>query len=110
MKQNQTSRFWHAAALCAVGGIAVALVTFICFRLDVDPMMAAFLYLIVIVLVSLRGSFVPSAVVSIIAICCLDYFFTPPLFQIRLSQPLDVVALITFWTTALIITHLISKG
>jgi PAS domain S-box-containing protein len=109
MKHHQTSRFWHAAAPSVVGSIAVALLTFVCFRLDVDPVTAAFLYLIVIVLVSLRGSFVPSAVVSIIAICCLDYFFTPPLFQIRLSQPLDVVALITFWPTALIITHLISK-
>jgi PAS domain S-box-containing protein len=109
MKQNQTSRFWHAAALCAVGSIAVALVTFICFRLDVDPMMAAFLYLIVIVLVSLRGSFVPSAVVSIIAICCLDYFITPPLFHLGLSHPLDIAALITFWTTSLVITRLISK-
>jgi two-component system, LuxR family, sensor kinase FixL len=109
MKYHQTSRFWHSAAPCVVGSIAVALLTFVCFRLDVDPVAAAFLYLIVIVLVSLRGSFVPSAVVSIIAICCLDYFFTPPLFQVRLSQPLDVVALVTFWTTALVITRLISK-
>ena len=109
MKQNQTSRFWHAAALCVVGSIAVALVTFICFRLDVDPVMAAFLYLIVVVLVSLSGIFVPSAVVSIIAICCFDYFITPPLFHLGLSQPLDIAALITFWTTALVITRLISK-
>src|SRR6266850_7394747 len=109
MKHHQTSRFWHSAAPCVVGSIAVALLTFVCFRLDVDPVTAALLYLIVIVIVSLRGSFVPAAVVSIIAIGYLDYFFTPPLFQVRLSQPLDVVALITFLITALVITRLISK-
>jgi two-component system, LuxR family, sensor kinase FixL len=109
MKHHQTSRFWHSAAPSVVGSIAVALLTFVCFRLDVDPVTAAFLYLIVIVLVSLRGNFVPSAVVSFIAICCLDYFFTPPLFRVRLSQPLDVMALMTFWTTALVITRLRSK-
>jgi two-component system, LuxR family, sensor kinase FixL len=109
MKYHQTSRFWHSAAPCVVGSMAVAWLTFVCFRLDVEPVTAAFLYLSVIVLVSLRGRFVPAAVVSIIAMCCLDYFLTPPLFQIRLSQPLDVVALLAFWTTALVITHLISK-
>jgi len=96
MKYHQTSRFWHSAAPCVVGSIGVALLTLVCYRLDVDPVTAALLYLIVIILVSLRGSFVPSAVVSIIAILCLDYFFTPPLFHldITLSDPLNAVALI----------------
>ena len=46
---------------------------------------AALLYLIVVVLASLTGSFVLSVVVSIIAILCLDYFFTEPLFNIDLT-------------------------
>jgi two-component system, LuxR family, sensor kinase FixL len=109
MKHHQTSRFWHSAAPCVVGSIAVVLLTFVCFRLDVDPVTAALLYLIVIVLVSLRGSFVPAAVVSIIAILCLNYFFTPPLFHVAMHDPLDVVALMTFLTTALVITRLMAK-
>jgi len=111
MKYHQTSRFWHSAAPCVVGSIGVALLTLVCYRLDVDPVTAALLYLIVIILVSLRGSFVPSAVVSIIAILCLDYFFTPPLFHldITLSDPLNAVALIAFLGTALVITSLMSK-
>jgi PAS domain S-box-containing protein len=109
MSPNQTSRFWHSAALCVVGSIGVALLTFVCYRLDVDPVTAALLYLIVIVLVSLRGSFVPAAVVSIIAILCLNYFFTPPLFHVAMHDPLDVVALMTFLTTALVITRLMAK-
>ena len=111
MTHKQTDRFWRSAAQCLLGGIAVALVTFVCFRLNVSITTAALLYLIVVVLASLTGSFVLSAVVSIIAILCLDYFFSEPLFRIdiALSQPLNAVVLITFLTTALVITGLMSK-
>ena len=111
MNHNQIYRFWRSAGQCLLGGIAVALVTFVCFRLNVSITTAALLYLIVVVLASLMGSFVLSAVVSLIAILCLDYFFTEPLFTIdvTLRHPLNAVALITFLTTALVITSLMSK-
>ena len=112
MNHNQTYRFWRSAAQCLLGGIAVALVTFVCFRLNVSITTAALLYLIVVVLASLTGSFVLSVVVSIIAILCLDYFFTEPRFNIdaTLRNPLNLVALITFLGTALVITSLMAKG
>jgi PAS domain S-box-containing protein len=110
MNHNQTYR-WHSAAQCLLGGVAVALVTFVCFRLNVSITTAALLYLIVVVLTSLTGSFVPSVVVSIIAILGLDYFFTEPRFSIdaTLRNPLNLVALITFLGTALVITSLMAK-
>ena len=112
MNHKQTDRFWRSAAQCLLGGIALALVTFVCFRLNVGITTAALLYLIIVVLASLTGSFVLSAVVSIIAILCLDYFFTEPRFNIdvTLRNPLNLVALITFLGTALVITSLMSKG
>jgi len=111
MNHHQTYRFWRSTAQCLLGGIAVALVTFVCLRLDVSITTAALLYLIVVVLASLTGSFVLSAVVSIIAILCLDYFFTEPRFTIDLTlqQPLNLVALVTFLGTALVITSLMAK-
>src|SRR5215510_4569925 len=111
MNHHQTYRFWRSTAQCLLGGIAVALVTFVCFRLDVNITTAALVYLIVVVLASLTGSFVLSAVVSIIAILCLDYFFTEPRFTIDLTfrEPLNLVALITFLGTALVITSLMAK-
>ena len=111
MKHNQTYRLWRSAALCLFGSIGLALLTFVCFRLHVSITTAALLYLIVVVLVSLEGSFVFSAVVSIIAILCLDYFFTEPRFHIdiTLSEPLNAVALMTFFGTALVITSLMAK-
>ena len=109
MKHNQTHRFWRAAAQCLLGGIAAAVVTFACFRLNAGVTTAALLYLIIVVLASLTGSFVLSAVVSIIAILCLDYFFTAPFFSLTMIEPLDAVALATFLGTALVITSLMSK-
>src|SRR5258708_34647571 len=112
MNQNQIYRFWRSATQCLLGAIAVALVTFFCFRLNASITTAALLYLIVVVLASLTGSFILSAVVSIIAILCLDYFFTEPLFiiDVTLREPLNLVAVITFLGTALVITSLMAKG
>ena len=81
MQINRTYRFWTSVAQCLVGIAALALLTFACFRFQANSTTVALLYLIVIVLVSLRSSLVPSALVAIIAYLCLDYFFTAPLFQ-----------------------------
>jgi K+-sensing histidine kinase KdpD len=85
MNHNQTYRFWRSAAQCLLGGVALGVLTYVCFRLNVSITTAALLYLIVVVLASLTGSFVLSAFVSIAAIFCLDYFFTEPLFNIDLT-------------------------
>jgi PAS domain S-box-containing protein len=99
----------RAAVHCLLGITALALLTLVCFRFHVNPTAVAFLYLIVIVSMSLTGGFVPPALVSTIAILCLDYFFTPPLFRFAMNDPRDVVALIAYFTTAFVINRLVSK-
>jgi C4-dicarboxylate-specific signal transduction histidine kinase len=84
----------------------VALLTFVCFRLHTRPVQAALLYLIVVVLLSATDAFVPSVFVSIIAVLCLNYFFMPPIFSLRLDSPLDIIALVAFLGTAGLITRL----
>jgi PAS domain S-box-containing protein len=102
-------RFWRSGSQIALGGAVVAALTGTAYRLHVDSPTAALLYLFVVVLASLLAGRVASLVVSIIAVLCLDYFFTPPLFRIGINESLDVVALITFSTTAMVVTHLMSK-
>ena len=101
-----TYRFWRSAAQCLLGSIAVALVTFVCFRLQLRTGIAALLYLIVVVLLSATDAFIPSIFISIIAVLCLNYFFIPPIFSLRLDKPLDIVALVAFLGTAWLITRL----
>jgi PAS domain S-box-containing protein len=101
---------WRSAALIAGACVILACLTFVCFRLHARDSVAGLLYLIVVVLVSLQGRYVPALFVSIVALCCLDYFFTPPLFQLTpLADPLDSVAFVAFLTTSLVITALMSR-
>src|SRR6266850_1869474 len=77
---KQNYRFWRAVAQYLSGSIALVLVTFVCFRLGLNLVTTACLYLIVIVLLSLRG-----------------------------SDPLDAAIITVFLTTSAVITHLVSR-
>lgn len=100
---------WRAVVQCLFGGIAIALLTFACFRLRLNLATTVCLYLIVIVLLSLQGSFLSSAVVSLIAVGCLAYYFAPPIFSFRVSDPFEIVAIIVFLATSGVITHYVSR-
>jgi signal transduction histidine kinase len=119
MKHSQTHPFWHSAALCFLSSVALALLTFVCFRLHALPAVAALIYMVVIVVVSLQGRFIPAIFASIAAIFCLDYFFVKRVFRLELPgatpigtaglEALDVVALVAYLTTALVVTGLLSR-
>ena len=97
------------AAQFLLGIAGVAAITYVCFWVGFGMGRTAFVYLILIALVSLLGSFSVSVVLSIIAVACLNYFFVPPLFEFRVDDPDDIVRLAAFFTTALIVTALIGK-
>src|SRR6266478_9121798 len=78
--------FWRVVAQCLSGAVALALLTVVCFRLQLNLATTACLYLIIIVLLSLLGSFLSAAVVSLIAVGCLAYYFAPPIFSFRVSD------------------------
>lgn len=90
------------------GVLVTGLVTLICFGLGASFTISGFCYLIVVVLQSLAGDFLSSAVVSLLCVACLDYFFIPPLFSFRVSDLSDTLALITFLVTGLVVTRLVS--
>ena len=92
MKQKRTERAWHPAAQCVLGILVVALLTFVAFRFQASAATAVLLYLVVIVLMSLWAPFVPAAVVSCVAVFCLQYFFVSPVLSFG-ADTLDLVAL-----------------
>jgi len=75
----------------------------------VDLTVTGFLYLIVVVLQSLIGDFVSSAIVSVIADLALNFFFVPPIFSFRVSDSSDTWALIAFLVTGLVVTRLTTQ-
>ena len=110
MNHNQTSRFWRTVAQCLAGSIALALVTLVCLQVGLNSTPTAFLYLIVIVLLSLVSEFIPLALLSVLAVASLNYFFVPPRFTFTVDNPLDAVELGAFLITALVTTRLVSRS
>jgi two-component system, LuxR family, sensor kinase FixL len=92
-----------------VGCVAVASLTFASFRLDLNHATATCLLLCVIVLLSLRGSLAASLIVSVFAVGCLDYYFSPPIFSFELTNPFDAIALALFAMASGVITTLTSR-
>jgi len=109
MFYNQKFRFWLEAGQCLSGIAAIALITLICFHLRLQLPTVTMLYLIVVALLSLRASFLSAAVVSLVALGCLTYYFTPPIFSFKVNAPADFVAMMVFLTTSFTITHLSSR-
>ena len=109
MQRVKIHRFWRSGIRAIPGTLLVGLVTFICYGLGLNLTATGFLYLIIVVLQSLLGDFVSSAVVSIIADLCLNFFFIPPIFSFRVSDSSDIWALITFLITGLVITRLMTQ-
>src|SRR5258708_19212117 len=100
-------RRWWAPS--AIGAAALALVTVICVQLHAIASVAALLYMIIVVLISLQGRFVPAIFVSLVAIGCLDYCFVKPGARIAWTGPLDLAGLVPYLTIAFPFTTLLTK-
>jgi two-component system sensor histidine kinase KdpD len=68
------------------------------------------IYLLLVVVVAVRFGFWPASLTSVVAVACLDYYFTPPIFTFNIDDPQDYVELGTFELTALVISRLSARG
>jgi len=102
-------RLSAVAAQFLLGIAGLAFITFVCFEVGFGLARTGFAFLILITLVSLLGSFSASVVLSIVAAACLNYFFAPPLFELRIDVPEDIERIAVFLTTSLIVTALTTK-
>jgi PAS domain S-box-containing protein len=108
IKLNQ--QFWQSAAELLLGTVALAFLTWICFWLKLDIATTVPLYMIVVMLLSLRGRVVPAVVLSIFAALCLAYFFSPPLFSFQIDSPEDIVTVVVFATASLLIAGIVKRA
>ncbi len=109
-REQPASPFLNVAASAGVGCVAVALTTYVCFHFHLNLPITSFLFLIIVVLQSLRGSFASSAVVSVLTVACLDFFFTEPRFSFEVTNSLDILALVSYLITSLVITQLTTRA
>jgi PAS domain S-box-containing protein len=105
-----TGKLGRSIAGFLVGCAALALLTWIELRLDVNLSTAGLLCLPVVVLVSMTGDIAPAIAVAIIAALCLDFFFTEPRFTLQIYATEDIAAVIVFVLTAPVITYLVKRA
>ncbi len=110
MVEIKPSRIARIAAEIALGCASVAVITAVCFAAHIGFAIPCLLYLVIVVAQSQWGAFVSSAVVSLVAAVCLDYFFIPPILHWQIYDPEYTVALLTYWVTSLVITRLASRA
>src|SRR5690349_17947324 len=91
------------------GLLALALLTWLGSWLGFRLVSTAFAYLILIVLLSVAGSFITPVVVSVIALGCLAYFFAPPVFAFRIDYQEDVITAAAFLITSLLVSGLVRR-
>jgi PAS domain S-box-containing protein len=110
MMPSQIATSRGPAAQCFFGIIALTVVTFVCFRIKADLATTAFIYLAVIVLLSLIGSYFASVVLTLIAVAGLAYFFAPPIFSFAIDLRQDIALVIVFLLTSLMVTGLVRRA
>ncbi len=100
---------WTTLRRGALGTLGIVLVTACNWTLHASFAVASLLFLVVVLLQSLTGSFASSVLVSLAAVGCLEYFFIDPRNSFAIARGEDVVALLAFLTASLVVTRLVSR-
>ncbi len=103
-------RRYRVLAQCFAGCAGLAVLTFygVAFKVYLPTM--SFIYLLLVVTVAALFGFWPASLTSIVAVVCLDYYFTPPIFTFNVADPQDYVELGAFELTAVVISRLSARG
>src|ERR1700674_4894504 len=109
MRHSDTRVVKRTLQRCVLGSATALLITFVAFQLNLSFATASFFFLLLLVAQSLSGNFASSAVVSLLAVACLDYYFVPPLYSFQIGSPLDTLGLASFLITGLVITRLVTR-
>jgi two-component system sensor histidine kinase KdpD len=89
----------------------VALLTFTGFRLGINLSTAGSLYMLAVVVVSAAWpSFWEGSATSLAAVCCLNYYFVPPILTWSVADPGNWLALGIFEVTALTVSRLSARA
>jgi two-component system sensor histidine kinase KdpD len=104
MGDKVDKRFLVAGTLVGVSSILA--IAWMGVRFGANLATVSVLDLLVVVLVALYSGFWEATAVSLTAVASLDYFFIPPLFQLTIADPQNLISLGAFESTSLIVSRL----
>jgi two-component system sensor histidine kinase KdpD len=90
--------------------VVLGAITAVAYRLHLNAAATGFVYLIAVVLNCLDGGLPAAVLVSLVAFCCLDFFFIPPRLTLSVADPVDVAALAAFFTTSIVVSGLAARA
>lgn len=94
-----------------LGLAGVAAITGVFWRLlAVNASTVGFFLLMVVLGVATTSGFRVSALVSVVAMLCFNFFFLPPVGRFTIADPENWVALFTFLLTAIVASHLSDRA
>ncbi|HEY7052677.1 MAG TPA: DUF4118 domain-containing protein, partial [Mycobacterium sp.] len=67
-------------------------------------------YLLVVVIVSLVGGFLPGFATAIVASLLLNYYFVPPIHKFTISEPENILALVIFVVIATLVSRVVDAA
>ena len=107
--RESIDRIRHGTPATLAGTIALAAVTCCGYELHVNVSTAGFLYLLIVVVISVASGFWEATILSLVAATVLNYVFVPPVFTFTVADPQNWVALGVFEATALIVSRLSAR-
>jgi len=108
-KRKGRTALLREAGYFLLGLVSLATVTGLYFWLDAPLVAAAFTYLVVLVLLSLVSNLSSLIALSFIGVCCLSYFFAPPIYSFRVDYAQDLITISAFVITAFVVNFLVTR-
>ena len=109
LEPAQLPRRLRTLAQCMAASAVLVLLTYCGFVLQVNLLTIGLLYLLLVVAAASLFGFWQASLISLLAVACLDYFFTQPLFHFYMTDPQEMVALGAFEITTIVICRLSAK-
>jgi two-component system, OmpR family, sensor histidine kinase KdpD len=96
----------------ALAGVLLAVLTPICAALRDQLSLGSdlLLFLLVVIIVSLVGGFLPAFVSAIAASLLLNFYFVPPIHKFTISEHENILALVVFVLTALLVSRVVDMA
>jgi two-component system sensor histidine kinase KdpD len=110
LRLREMPRYWTKRLLRVLASAPIiALVTAVAYSAHAKSFVAGFIYLFPIMLIAFGWGFIEASIASLLAVGCLDYFFTEPLFHFYMSDPQDWIALVSFEAIVLVVSRLADR-
>lgn len=109
MSNPLTKPFSVRGLLLGLAGVAAVTIVFARW-ITVNASTVGFLLLTVVLGTATTAGFRVSALVSVVAMLCFNFFFLPPTGMFTIADPENWVALFTFLLTALVASHLSDRA